>query len=122
MVKFGSVGILNTVFSYLVFCGLIYADVYYLFASAISFIAGTVLSYSINARYTFSSARTTRGFVTFFSIMLGSLLLSMFLLYLLKDWLTIHVLIAQILVVAIRFPIVYWLMKRVVFHQVSSNH
>lgn len=115
IVKFGSVGILNTLFSYLVFCGLIYIDVYYLLASVLSFSAGALFSYLMNSRYTFSSGYNARGFIKFFSIMLASLALSVLLLYLFKSFVGIHVLIAQILVVFIRFPIVYLLVKRVVY-------
>ncbi|EQL86454.1 hypothetical protein D019_0863 [Vibrio parahaemolyticus VP2007-095] len=43
--------------------------------------------------------------------------LSVLLLYIFKSTVGIHVLIAQILVVLIRFPIVYLLMKRMVFNQ-----
>ncbi|TOO39339.1 hypothetical protein CGH36_23740, partial [Vibrio parahaemolyticus] len=45
IVKFGSVGILNTLVSYLVFCVLIYFDVYYLTSSVLSFLVGSAFSY-----------------------------------------------------------------------------
>ncbi|OCQ05125.1 GtrA domain-containing protein, partial [Vibrio parahaemolyticus] len=53
----------------------------------------------------------------FITITAGSLFLSVLLLYIFKSTVGIHVLIAQILVVLIRFPIVYLLMKRMVFNQ-----
>ncbi|MFC1234448.1 GtrA family protein [Vibrio sp. F74] len=120
IVKFGSVGILNTSFSYLVFCGLLYVNVYYLAASALSFIAGTALSYMMNSKYTFSADVSTKRFLKFFIIMVASLTFSLLLLYILKSVAGIDVLIAQILVVLIRFPIMYLLMKCIVFNQVRS--
>lgn len=120
IVKFGSVGVLNTVFSYLLFCVLIYLDVFYLVASMLSFLSGTLLSYLMNSKYTFSVYANTRSFVKFLVIMLVSLLISLILLYVFKNVVGVHVLIAQVLVVLVRFPIVYLLMKHVVFNQVHS--
>lgn len=120
IVKFGSVGVLNTVFSYLLFCVLIYLDVFYLVASMLSYLSGTLLSYLMNSKYTFSVYANIRSFVTFMVIMLVSLLISLLLLYVFKNVVGVHVLIAQVLVVLVRFPIVYLLMKHVVFHQVHS--
>ena len=118
--KFGSVGVLNTVFSYLLFCVLIYLDVFYLVASMLSFLSGTLLSYLMNSKYTFSVYVNTRSFVKFLVIMLASLLISLLLLYVFKNVVGVHVLIAQVLVVLVRFPIVYLFMKHVVFNQVHS--
>ncbi|EHR6439916.1 GtrA family protein [Vibrio parahaemolyticus] len=117
IVKFGSVGILNTLVSYLVFCVLIYFDVYYLTSSVLSFLVGSAFSYIMNSRYTFSVCANVRSFFKFITITAGSLFLSVLLLYIFKSTVGIHVLIAQILVVLIRFPIVYLLMKRMVFNQ-----
>ncbi|WP_315905063.1 GtrA family protein [Vibrio fluvialis] len=118
IVKFGSVGVLNTVFSYLLFCVLIYLDVFYLVASMLSFLSGTLLSYLMNSKYTFSVYANIRSFVKFLVIMLASLLISLLLLYVFKNVVGVHVLIAQVLVVLVRFPILYLLMKHVVFNQV----
>ncbi|MDF4584522.1 GtrA family protein [Vibrio parahaemolyticus] len=117
IVKFGSVGILNSLVSYLVFCVLIYFDVYYLTSSVLSFLVGSAFSYIMNSRYTFSVCANVRSFFKFITITAGSLFLSVLLLYICKSTVGIHVLIAQILVVLIRFPIVYLLMKRMVFNQ-----
>ncbi|HIF5798401.1 TPA: GtrA family protein [Vibrio parahaemolyticus] len=117
IVKFGSVGILNTLVSYFVFCVLIYFDVYYLTSSVLSFLVGSAFSYIMNSRYTFSVCANVRSFFKFITITAGSLFLSVLLLYIFKSTVGIHVLIAQILVVLIRFPIVYLLMKRMVFNQ-----
>lgn len=120
IVKFGSVGVLNTAFSYLLFCGLIHLDVFYLFASTLSFLAGTLFSYLMNSRFTFSVYTNTRSFLKFLAIMLLSLTGSLLLLYVFRNAVGLHTLVAQLLVVLVRFPIVYLLLKRVVFDQVQS--
>ncbi|EPN4985261.1 GtrA family protein [Vibrio sp. Vb2110] len=117
IVKFGSVGIMNTLVSYLVFCVLIYFDVYYLTSSVLSFLVGSAFSYIMNSIYTFSVCTNVRSLFKFITITAGSLFLSVLLLYIFKSIVGIHVLISQILVVLIRFPIVYLLMKRIVFNQ-----
>ncbi|EGQ7647744.1 MULTISPECIES: GtrA family protein [Vibrio] len=117
IVKFGSVGIMNTLVSYLVFCVLIYFDVYYLTSSVLSFLVGSAFSYIMNSIYTFSVCTNVRSFFKFITITAGSLFLSVLLLYIFKSIVGIHVLISQILVVLIRFPIVYLLMKRIIFNQ-----
>ncbi|MBO1664497.1 GtrA family protein, partial [Vibrio parahaemolyticus] len=68
IVKFGSVGILNTLVSYLVFCVLIYVDVYYLTSSVLSFLVGSFFSYIMNSRYTFSVYSNVRSFFKFLII------------------------------------------------------
>ncbi|TOO35217.1 GtrA family protein, partial [Vibrio parahaemolyticus] len=72
IVKFGSVGILNTLVSYLVFCVLIYVDVYYLTSSVLSFLVGSFFSYIMNSRYTFSVYSNVRSFFKFLIITAGS--------------------------------------------------
>ncbi|MCS0345766.1 GtrA family protein [Vibrio diabolicus] len=108
---------MNTLVSYLVFCVLIYFDVYYLTSSVLSFLVGSAFSYIMNSRYTFSVCANVRSFFKFITITAGSLFLSVLLLYIFKSIVGIHALISQILVVLIRFPIVYLLMKRIVFNQ-----
>ncbi|MEZ9450807.1 GtrA family protein [Vibrio splendidus] len=53
ILKFGSIGVMNTVLSYLIFVVLIRLNVHYLTASGLSFIVGTLFSYTVNSRYTF---------------------------------------------------------------------
>ncbi|MDH6027255.1 GtrA family protein [Vibrio splendidus] len=106
---------MNTVLSYLIFVVLIRLNVHYLTASGLSFIVGTLFSYTVNSRYTFYVQRNIWDFTKFFSVTLASLTFGLLLLYVLKSKLDIPVLIAQIFVVIVRFPFVYLLMKFVVF-------
>lgn len=121
IVKFGSVGAISTIFSYLVFWGLIHLNVYYLLASTLSFLAGTVINYFMNAKYTFSSLPNARALLKFLAIMTVSLSTSLFLLYLFTDIVGVQVLIAQIFVVLVRFPINYLLVKCLVFNRLPTR-
>ena len=118
--KFGSVGFVNTVLSYSIFALLIYLNVHYLVASSLSFFVGTMFSYVINSQYTFSVQSNVRGFIKFFLITLASLTVSLLLLYIFKSKFNTPVLLAQLLVVLVRFPFVYLLMKYVVFNRIRT--
>ncbi|MEZ8632162.1 GtrA family protein [Vibrio lentus] len=115
ILKFGSIGVMNTVLSYLIFLVLIRLNVHYLTASGLSFIVGTLFSYTVNSRYTFYVQRNILDFTKFLSVTIASLAFGLLLLYILKSKLGIPVLIAQMFVVIVRFPFVYLLMKFVVF-------
>ncbi|MFS1460810.1 GtrA family protein [Vibrio lentus] len=115
IVKFGSIGVMNTVLSYIIFLVLIGLNVHYLTASGLSFIVGTLFSYTVNSRYTFYVQRNILDFTKFLSVTIASLAFGLLLLYILKSKLGIPVLIAQMFVVIVRFPFVYLLMKFVVF-------
>lgn len=120
IVKFGMVGIWNTALSYLTFCILIYFDIFYLVASLLSFLTGTLFSYLMNSKYTFSATVNSRSFAKYLAILLVSLVISLLLLYVFKNVVGVNVLVAQILVVLVRFPVVYLLLKRTVFDRVHS--
>lgn len=115
ILKFGSIGVMNTVLSYLIFLVLIWLNVHYLTASGLSFIVGTLFSYTVNSRYTFYVQRNIWDFTKFLSVTIASLAFGLLLLYILKSKLGIPVLIAQMFVVIVRFPFVYLLMKFIVF-------
>ncbi|PMN04619.1 hypothetical protein BCT42_13425 [Vibrio lentus] len=115
IVKFGSIGVMNTVLSYIIFLVLIGLNVHYLTASGLSFIVGTLFSYTVNSRYTFYVQRNILDFTKFLFVTIASLSFGLLLLYILKSKLGIPVLIAQMFVVIVRFPFVYLLMKFVVF-------
>lgn len=115
ILKFGSIGVMNTVLSYLIFLVLIGLNVHYLTASGLSFIVGTLFSYTVNSRYTFYVQRNILDFTKFLFVTIASLSFGLLLLYILKSKLGIPVLIAQMFVVIVRFPFVYLLMKFVVF-------
>lgn len=120
IVKYGSVGLINTIISYLIFYTLVSLGIHYLLASTVSFILGTIFSYIMNSNYTFSMYKSFRKFTKFFIITLISLSCSLILLYFLKNLVGFDVLLAQVIVVIVRFPIVYLLMKRIVFSRAQQ--
>lgn len=115
MLKFGFVGVANTILSYTLYVILIQIETYYIFASAISFVTGTIFSYVLNSRYTFKNTVNVRIYIRFLTVSLVALCMSLVILFAVKSLLQINVYLAQISVVLIRFPIVYTINRDVVF-------
>lgn len=111
----GIIGISNSIFSYVLFVILIRFGIFYLFASTISFVTGTIFSYVLNSRYIFRSKVNVRTYIRFFIVSLISLFMSLVLLFVLKGLLFFNVYLAQIAVILVRFPIVYTINRDKVF-------
>lgn len=85
-VKFGLVGVLNTLVDVLVYTLLIWIGAHYLLAQPLSYGAGMVNSYLVNKCWTFQDRRSGVGqFVRFALLNGGTLLLSLGLLYVFAD-------------------------------------
>lgn len=107
--KFSLVGVMNTGVDFLVFTLLLWAGAHYLAAQPLSYGAGTLNSYIVNKLWTFrdrsgpaepgaSRAAVRAELFRFLLLNLGTLLLSVALLYLIKDGLGIPALPAKLLV------------------------
>jgi len=88
---------------------------HYLLASCVSFLSGTTLSYFLNARHTFRKDHNFKAGYLFFISNIFTLSLGLALLYILTETLGIHPLLGQVLVVAIRFPLNYFLSLKIIF-------
>jgi putative flippase GtrA len=118
-IKFGLVGVMNTAVDFLVFALLTWVGVQYLVAQVFSYSAGTVNSYVVNKLWTFGgktasgtenpkAGRVDKGeFTRFVLVNIGTLLLSIALLYVLKTSLGLHPLIAKIGVTAVTVVVNY---------------
>lgn len=115
LIKFGFIGIANTILSYTTFVFLVKIKVYYLLASAISFMFGTTLSYVLNTRYTFKNSINFWVYIKFSSVSITSLCISLLILYVLKELFCLNVYLAQIAVVIARFPLSYLVNREMVF-------
>jgi putative flippase GtrA len=98
-IKFNLVGLLNTAIDFAVFALLTWLGVYYIMAQCISYGVGMLNSYTLNKYWTFAQKGRLepKQAIRFTVLNLGSLLLSLGLLALLKDHLELKVLIAKLL-------------------------
>ncbi len=81
-IKFGLVGVLNTLVDFLVYQLLVYLGLHYAPAQCISYTCGLLNSYFFNSRWTFGKGKryTKREFVAFVAVNLVSLSISVVLL------------------------------------------
>lgn len=116
-IKFGLVGLSNTVLSYVVYCVLIKLNTHYQIANIVGFIVGVLNSYYWNNRYVFKTNEGEKRnhiktlFKTFVAYGITGLLLQGFLLWLFVERFEIDSLIAQLLGLCITVPLNFVLNK-----------
>lgn len=119
-IKFGLVGVMNTGVDFLVFALLTWLGVQYLVAQVFSYSAGTLNSYVVNKLWTFNGKGPSgqenaaaagkvdkEEFGRFVLLNVGTLLLSIGMLYVLKTGLSFHPLVAKIGVTAVTVVVNY---------------
>lgn len=115
--KFGLVGLSNTILSYVVFSILVLLGLHYLIANAISFFVGVSNAFYWSNKYVFKKSEDEhRGILqslikTFFAYGFTGLLLNSFFLWILIERYDIYSLIAQILCLVITVPLNFVLNK-----------
>lgn len=115
-VKFGIVGLSNTIISYITYSILVILGIHYLLAQIVAFIVSVLNSFFWNDKYVFKEKSRTRNswktFVkTFISYTGTGLILSGLLLYFWIEVLHIHELIAPIINLLITIPLNFVLNK-----------
>ena len=60
VMKFATVGLINTLFSYMLFLFLFYIGVNYIYSSIISYVSAVILSFFLNKNWVFSSDRNSK--------------------------------------------------------------
>ena len=114
--KFGIVGISNTIISLVIYYLLTYFEVHYIIANTVGFIGGTLNAFYWNNKYVFKSKGNkerpiiTTGIKVFISYG-ASFLLSTILLFLLVDIMGVSDMIAPIINLAITIPLNFILNK-----------
>ena len=127
-IKFGIVGLSNTLIAYLVYAACIYIGLHYLLANAIAFTISVLNAYYWSDRYVFKTVKgETRGTLstllkTYVAYGTTGLLLASLLLYLYVDRLHISEYIAQLLVLVVTIPLnfiinKYWSFKTKRIHE-----
>jgi putative flippase GtrA len=103
-VRFVVIGVLNTVAMYSFYLLLILL-IPYVFAYAVTFVTGTLISASLNARLSFKARLTGRTLFRFTLVYTASFLLSVWFLVFIVEDLGIHYQIAPIIVLAVFTPL-----------------
>ncbi|WP_298042718.1 GtrA family protein [uncultured Clostridium sp.] len=108
-IKFGFVGILNTLINWIIFAILNICGVYYLVSNFIAYIVATINSYIWNSKWVFkyNGERRNETTIKFIVLNLIGLVLNTSILYLLVDKLLVDKLIALIITTLIVMVINY---------------
>lgn len=112
--KFGIVGISNTVISLATYYLLVFLDVHYLIANGAGFVLSVINSYFWNSRYVFKDKKENSGFRAFSKVFLSYLVsfcLSSVLIYLFVQVLHISEYLAPILRLAATIPLNFFMNK-----------
>ena len=116
-IKFGGIGISNTIISYIVYFLLVFWGFHYLFASILGFFASIVNAYFWNNKYVFKEkAGESRVwwqifFKTFLSYAGTGLILNNILLYLWLDIFGVHYIVGPAINICITMPMNFLLNK-----------
>ena len=118
-IKFGLVGVLNTLINWIIFAVLNFVGVYYIIANVIAYVIATINSYIWNSRWVFKykgedNKETTTKFIL---LNLAGLALNTMILYLLVDLIGLNKLIALVITTVIVMVINYIVNKIWVFKE-----
>lgn len=112
-IKFGLVGVSNTLISIVIYNGLLYIKINYIVAYTIAFLISVVNAYFWNKKYVFNKQISTdkKPFIKVFLSYGSTFLLGMLLLFILVSYLGISEQLAQILILFITIPLNFLLNK-----------
>ena len=112
-VKFGIVGVSNTLISLGVYYVLVYLSVYYILAHVASFVVSVCNAYFWNSRYVFSKkgGSEVKPFIRTFVVYGGTFLLSTGLLYVMVEMLFVSEWLAPLLNLCVTVPLNFLLNK-----------
>lgn len=114
--RFGLVGVINTVSAYLAFVAIYQLSGRYLVASVLSYFIGMLISYTLNRSFVFQGEKKAGQFVPFCAVNLTSLACSTGILFILVDYAGVMVYLAQVLAIGVSM-VVNYLGYRKVFTQ-----
>lgn len=117
-VKFGLVGVLNTLLSLAIYYILIYFNIYYIIANIISFLISVLNSFFLNKNFVFNDKKKGNVFKKLFKVYLSygvTLVLSTVLLSIQVEYFNIPKTIAPIINLVFTIPINFMLVKQWAF-------
>lgn len=114
-IKFGIVGLSNTIISFVIYYVLIYFEMNYIIANTAGFIVSVLNAFYWNNKYVFKSDDGKRGFirkiVKTFASYGGTFVLSTILLIIMVDYLNVSEIIAPIINLMVTVPLNFLLNK-----------
>lgn len=102
--KFGIVGVINTVNSWIVYYSLIFFNINYLLATTLAYFISSIIGYLLNNKWVFKKQKSKASLIKYYVVYISSYFLNIGCMYLLVDILSISKLIAPILTMFVTVP------------------
>lgn len=115
IIKYGLVGIINTIITLLLIIALTYAGVNPFLSNVIGFSAGLLNSFYMNKNYTFYKNSSKGSLIHFLLAFVPSYILNILILYLTKDLAEYNIIVPQLLAMLSYNILFFALMKTWVF-------
>ena len=118
--KFGIVGVINTVSSWIIYYSLIAININYLIATTVGYILSSILGYMLNNLWVFkykSKKKMDGSILRYYAVYISSYLINLGCMYLLVDIMNISDKIAPILVLCVTVPYNFVFSKLWIFSQ-----
>lgn len=120
--KFGIVGVINTLSSWLFYYSLLFLNVHYIFSTTIGYMLSSIIGFILNKYWVFKNKNRVSSSLIKYIITYGSsYLLNVGLMYLFVDILNISDKISPIIVLFFTVPYNYIFSKLWVFKSANSN-
>jgi putative flippase GtrA len=114
--KFIIAGVINTVINISGMYALLYFQIFYLIASAAGFILGAFSGFAINFLWTFKERSLfMKKFYKYFIIQLMNLIFTLILVFYLKEFLLLNVILSQLIAIMLTTIINFFLSSKFVF-------
>ena len=117
--KFGTVGVSNTIISIVIYNGLLFLDVHFIIAYSVAFIVSVINAYIWNRKYVFVAIvnQEKKTFLKVFLSYGSTFFLGMALLFVMVQYFDISESLAQILLLFITIPVNFLLNKLWAFNE-----
>jgi len=120
-IKFGIVGFINTVSSWIFYYSLLFLNINYLICTTVAYFLSSILGYFLNKIWVFKQNKVEKSLIKYYIVYISSYFLNMLCMYLLVDIFNISKLIAPILVLFITVPYNFIFSKLWVFKKKNIN-
>ena len=114
-VKFGAVGVSNTLIGLAIYYGLVYINVHYILANFVAFVITVANAYYWNSRYVFKADRAPATIIKTYAMYGSTFLLGSLLLFIMVDILGVSKWLAPLLNLCVTVPLNFVLSKFWVF-------
>lgn len=122
-IKFGMVGVVNTLNSWLVYYLLLFFNIHYLVANTIAYFASSLIGYFLNKMWVFKKKeqKNLNGLVKYYIVYITSYFLNMMCMYIIVDVLNISDKLAPILVLFVTVPFNFIFSKLWIFKSKNKS-